>query len=116
VKAISRRLKRLEDRFIPRETEESRRIRELLRQARERAAKYAGQPYQEPPPRSGSHLRAPMPTANASFFIIPKLRKKPIGSLPCAIKRSPSRQQRTSRSSTNCSIRLNTPTAFSLPI
>lgn len=49
VNAIARRLKRLEDRFIRRETEESRRIRELLRQARERAAKDTGQPYQETP-------------------------------------------------------------------
>ena len=48
-KAISRRLKRLEDRYIPRETGESRRIRELLRQARERAAKgHRATPYQEP--------------------------------------------------------------------
>ena len=50
MKAIARRLMRLEDRFVPRETEESRRIREKLRQARERAAKGAGQPYQKPPP------------------------------------------------------------------
>ena len=50
MKAIVRRLMRLEDRFVPRETEESRRIREKLRQARERAAKDTGQPYQEPPP------------------------------------------------------------------
>ena len=51
MKAIARRLARPEDRFVPRETEESRRIREKLRQARERAAKDTGQPYQEPPPR-----------------------------------------------------------------
>ena len=50
MKAIARRLTWLEDRFVPRETEESRRIRELLRQARERAAKDTGQPYQKPPP------------------------------------------------------------------
>jgi hypothetical protein len=50
LKAIARRLARLEDRFVPRETEESRRIREKLRQAREHAAKDTGQPYQEPPP------------------------------------------------------------------
>jgi hypothetical protein len=52
LKAIARRLTWLEDRFVPRETEESRRIRELLRQARERAAKAAieaGQPFEELP-------------------------------------------------------------------
>ena len=43
-KAISRRLKRLEDRYIPRETGESRRIRELLRQARERSERTSGKP------------------------------------------------------------------------
>ena len=48
MKAIARRLMRLEDRFVPRETEESRRIREKLRQARERAVKDAS--HQEPPP------------------------------------------------------------------
>jgi hypothetical protein len=48
LKTIARRLMRLEDRFVPRETEESRRICELLRQARQRAAKDIGQP--EPPP------------------------------------------------------------------
>ena len=50
MKAIARRLMRLEDRFDPRETEESRHIRELLRQARQRAAKDTRQPYQELPP------------------------------------------------------------------
>ena len=50
MKAIARRLMRLEDCFVPRETEESRHIRELLRQARQRAAKDTGQPYQELPP------------------------------------------------------------------
>ena len=50
MKAIARRLMRLEDRFVPRETEESRRIHEKLRQARERAAKDTGQPYQKLPP------------------------------------------------------------------
>jgi hypothetical protein len=50
LKAIARRLARLEDRFVPRETEESRHIRELLRQARERAAKDTGHSHQEPPP------------------------------------------------------------------
>ena len=50
MKAIARRLMRLEDRFVPRETEESRRIHEKLRQARERAAKDTGQPYRELPP------------------------------------------------------------------
>ena len=50
MKAIARRLMRLEDCFVPRETEESRHIRELLRQARQRAAKDTRQPYQELPP------------------------------------------------------------------
>ena len=50
MKVIARRLAWLEDRFVPLETEESRRIRELLRQARERAAKDTGQRYQELPP------------------------------------------------------------------
>jgi hypothetical protein len=50
LKAIERRLARLEDRFVPRETEESRHIRELLRQARERAAKDTGHSHQELPP------------------------------------------------------------------
>jgi hypothetical protein len=50
LKALARRLARLEDRFVPRETEESRRIRELLREARQGAAKDTGQPYQELPP------------------------------------------------------------------
>jgi hypothetical protein len=50
VRAVVRRLTRLEDRFVPRENEESRRIRELLCQARERAAKNTARPYQELPP------------------------------------------------------------------
>jgi len=62
----------------------------------------------------------PSPRTDANgqceFFISPKPGKKPIGSSPCAIKRSPSRQQRTSRSSTNCSIRPSIPIGSSLPI
>ena len=50
VMALAQRLTRLESRFVCRETEESRRILERLRQAPERAAKDTGQPYQEPPP------------------------------------------------------------------
>jgi hypothetical protein len=50
LKAIVRRLARLEGRFVPRETEESRQILERLRKARERAAKDTEQPYQELPP------------------------------------------------------------------
>ena len=59
MRALARRLMRLEDRFVPRETEESRRIREKLRQAHERAAKDTGQPYQELPPLPPTNNRHP---------------------------------------------------------
>jgi hypothetical protein len=46
--ALAQRLTRLESRFVSRETEDSRRILERLRQARE--PKHTGQPYPELPP------------------------------------------------------------------
>ena len=50
MRAIARRLARLEVTFIPPENEESARLRERLRLARQRVAEWTGGPYGEPPP------------------------------------------------------------------
>ena len=48
MRAIARRLARLEITFIPRENEASARLRERLRLARARLAEWTGRPYEEP--------------------------------------------------------------------
>ena len=49
MRAIARRLARLEIAFIPRENEASARLRERLRLARARLAEWTGRPYEERP-------------------------------------------------------------------
>ena len=50
MRAIARRLARLEVTFIPRDDEETTRLRERLRRARLRVAQDTGVPFKEPPP------------------------------------------------------------------
>ena len=50
MRAIARRLARLEVTFIPQENEESARLRERLRLARLRVAHDTGVPFKQPPP------------------------------------------------------------------
>jgi hypothetical protein len=49
MRTISRRLRRLQDRFAPEENEEVRRLVELLRERRRRRAEQAGEPFEERP-------------------------------------------------------------------
>jgi hypothetical protein len=49
MKAIDRRLRRLQDRFAPQENEDVRRLVELLRERRRRRAEQAGEPFEVRP-------------------------------------------------------------------
>jgi hypothetical protein len=65
--ALTRRLSRLEDRFVPRDDPERRRLAELLRARRRRRIEESGQVYVEPDP---------MPEDFRSFTIAEVLRAR----------------------------------------
>jgi hypothetical protein len=64
MKAIDRRLRRLQERLAPQENEEVRRLVELLRERRRHRAEASGEPFDDPALESFDHTpRAPQSIA-----------------------------------------------------